>query len=158
MGRFDVDDVKIKTPQRRDAETLSDTLTERVIGAAIEVHRVLGPGLLESAYEHCLCHELSLRDIRFTRQITLPVHYKGVEIEAAYRLDLLIENSLLIELKSLEKLQEIHKAQVLTYLRLTGYETALLINFMVPVLKDGIKRISLRRSASQRLGVEGFSR
>ncbi len=152
-----MDAVNIKTPQRRDAEAPNDTLTERVIGAAIEVHRVLGPGLLESAYEQCLCHELSLRGIHFTRQITLPIHYKGKEINAAYRLDILVENSLLLELKSIEKVQEIHKAQVLTYLRLTGVETALLINFMVPVLKDGIKRISLRRSAPQRLGVEGFS-
>jgi GxxExxY protein len=145
-----------KTSQHRDTEAQRKALSEKVIGAAIEVHRLLGPGLLESAYENCLCHELFLRGIHFKRQVSVPLNYKGVEIEAAYRIDILIEDQLILELKSIESLQAIHKAQVLTYLRLTGHSTALLINFMVPVLKDGIKRISLRSSASQRLGVEMF--
>lgn len=117
-------------------------LTGIVIAAAIEVHRALGPGLLESAYEECLCHELSQREILFERQKELPIHYKGVTLNCGYRLDILIPERLIIELKSCENLQPIHEAQMLTYLKLTGIKVGLLMNFNVPVLKDGIKRIS----------------
>jgi GxxExxY protein len=117
-------------------------LTHKVIGAAIEVHNALGPGLLESAYEECFCHELSNRNIPFERQKELPIEYKGVTLDCGYRLDVLIPDKLIIELKSCEDIQPIHKAQLLTYLKLIGVKVGLLINFNVPVLKDGIVRIS----------------
>lgn len=115
-------------------------LTEAVIGAAIEVHRTIGPGLLESAYEQCLCRELSLRKIAFVCQKPLPVNYKGMLLDCGYKVDLLVDGRLVIELKSVEALLPIHEAQLLTYLRLGGWEIGLLINFNVTVLKDGIKR------------------
>jgi len=118
-----------------------DDLTGEVIGAAIEVHKALGPGLLESAYEECLCRELELRKIFFERQKELPVEYKGVKLDCGYRLDILVENRLIVELKACESLQPIHEAQLLTYLKLTGIKVGLLINFNVPVLKEGIKRL-----------------
>jgi GxxExxY protein len=116
-------------------------LTETVIGAAIEVHKVLGPGLLESAYELCLAHELSLANIRFERQVPLPVLYKSVSVDCGYRLDFLIENSVVVELKAVEALQPIHQAQILSYLRLGGWPIGLLINFHAPMLTKGIKRL-----------------
>ena len=119
-----------------------DSLTGQVIGAAIEVHKALGPGLLESAYEECLCRELVLRKIPFERQKELPIEYKGVNLECGYRLDVVVADELILELKSCETLQPIHHAQLLTYLKLTGIKHGLLLNFNVPVLKDGIKRIS----------------
>jgi len=134
-----------------------DKLSEQVIGACIEVHRALGPGLLESAYEECLCHELSLRSISFERQVSLPIIYKGVKLDCGYRLDVIIEGKLILELKAVESLQPIHEAQVLTYLKLTRKSVALLINFNVPVLKAGLKRIVHQYpefSASPRLGGE----
>ena len=115
-------------------------ITDRVIGAAIEVHRHLGPGLLESAYEECLCYELSRSGLRFERQVPLPVEYKGLRLDCAYRLDLLVEGSVLVELKAIEELLPIHKAQVLTYLR-AARKQGLLINFNVEVLKNGLSRI-----------------
>jgi len=115
-------------------------LTEQVIGAAIEVHRTLGPGLLESTYEHCLIHELAQRGLRARRQVALPVRYKGVQIDCGYRLDILVENQVLIEIKSVEKLAPIHEAQLLTYLRLAGLPVGLLLNFNVKLLKDGLVR------------------
>jgi GxxExxY protein len=132
-----------KTPQHGDTEAQRKALSEKVIGAAIEVHRQLGPGLLESAYENCLCHELFLRGLKFQRQVALNIEYKGIEVNAAYRIDILVEESLVLELKTVEVLSPIHQAQLLTYLRLSGLRTGLLINFMVPILKNGIKRISL---------------
>ena len=117
-------------------------LTGKVIGAAIEVHKTLGPGLLESAYEECLCRELQLSKISYERQKSLPVEYKGVLIDCGYRLDLVVEGRLIIELKSCDTLQPIHEAQLLTYLKLANIKVGLLINFNVPVLKDGIKRIA----------------
>jgi GxxExxY protein len=117
-------------------------LTGEVIGAAIEVHKILGPGLLESAYEECLAHEFNLRDIRFERQKELPIEYKGLKIDCNYRMDLLVEIQLVLELKACENLQPIHEAQLLTYLKLSGRKLGLLINFNVPLLKDGIKRIA----------------
>ena len=139
---------------RRDAESLSfNELTERVIGACIEIHRALGPGLLESAYEECLCHELSVAGIKFERQKPLPVRYKEVSLECGYRLDLVVEQKLIVELKAVEGLLPIHEAQLLTYLKLSGTTLGLLINFNVPVLKSGIKRIAnnFQDSASPRL-------
>ena len=112
-----------------------------VIGAAIEVHRMLGPGLLESAYEECLCRELELRSLPFERQRALPVTYKGVKIDCGYRLDLVVGGEVVVELKSCGSLEPVHEAQLLTYLRLTGIKVGLLINFNVPVLKDGIRRL-----------------
>jgi GxxExxY protein len=117
-------------------------LTGAVIGAAIEVHKTLGPGLLESAYEECLCVEFGLRKFPYERQKELPIEYKGVKLDCGYRLDILIPNKLIIELKACEALQPIHEAQLLTYLKLTGIKVGLLINFNVPVLKEGIKRLA----------------
>ena len=119
-----------------------NSLTGKVIGAAIEVHKALGPGLLESAYEACLCRELELKHILFERQKELPIEYKGVKLDCGYRLDVVVENNLILELKACEKLEAIHQAQLLTYLKLTGIKYGLLINFNVPVLKDGIKRVA----------------
>ena len=115
-------------------------ITEAIIGAAIEVHRALGPGLLESAYEECLCRELSLRHIPFERQRLLPVEYKGLSLDCGYRLDLLIADAVVVEIKAVENLLPIHEAQLLTYLRLGGWKVGLIINFNVPVLKRGIRR------------------
>lgn len=116
--------------------------TEQIIGAAIEVHRALGPGLLESAYEECLSHELSLRAIPFRRQVSLPLMYKGVKLECGYRVDLVVANAVVVEIKTAERLEPVHAAQVLTYLKLGGWPLGLLINFNVPVLRNGIKRIA----------------
>lgn len=118
-------------------------LTQQIIGAAIEVHRALGPGLLESAYETCLCHELTLRQIPFDRQKQLPVIYKGIEVECGYILDLLVADTVVVEIKAVEQFLPVHQAQVLSYLRLGGWEIGLLINFHVPVLRQGIRRIVL---------------
>ena len=116
-------------------------LTEAVIGAAIEVHRELGPGLLESAYGQAMCRELSLRGIPFECQKPMPLRYKGVALDCGYRLDLLVDGRLVVEIKAIEKLAPIHEAQVLTYLKLGDFHVALLINFNVEVLRLGIKRI-----------------
>jgi GxxExxY protein len=119
-----------------------NTLTGDIISAAIEVHKALGPGLLESVYEECLCHELEMRTIPYERQKELPIEYKGVKLSCGYRLDVLVSNRVILEIKSCESLERIHEAQLLTYLKLTGIKLGLLINFNVPVLKDGIKRIA----------------
>jgi len=116
-------------------------LTQRIISAAIEVHRYLGPGLLESTYENCLCREFSNRDIAFERQVPLPVVYKGLKLDCGYRLDFLVENEVVVELKAVTQLEKIHEAQLLTYLRMTGKKLGLLLNFNVLLMKDGIKRI-----------------
>ncbi|WP_432746528.1 GxxExxY protein [Methylobacter sp. G7] len=118
-------------------------LTNQVIGCAIEVHKTLGPGLLESTYEQCLAYEFHLAGLSFVRQKSLPVNYKGVVMECGYRLDLIIENKLIVELKSVDKLQGIHEAQILTYLRLSHLSVGLLINFNEVMLKNGIKRFVL---------------
>jgi GxxExxY protein len=131
----------------RDTETqrrsTADPLSEAVIGAAVEIHRVLGPGLLESAYAKCLAHELSLRQIGFEREVPLPLTYKGINLECGYRLDFVVEGALVLEVKAVTALLPVHEAQLLTYLRLTGIETGLLLNFHVPVLTRGIKRMKL---------------
>jgi GxxExxY protein len=119
-----------------------DHLTGQLIGAAIEVHKALGPGLLESAYEECLCRELELRDIPYERQKALPIEYKGVSLDCGYRLDIVVADNLIVELKACDALQPIHQAQLLTYLKLADIKIGLLINFNVSVLKEGIKRIA----------------
>lgn len=116
-------------------------ITERIIGAAIEVHRHLGPGLLESAYEECLCYELSQSRLRFARQVHLPIRYKGILLQAAHRMDLLVEDQVVVELKATEEMPPLYSAQMLTYLRSAQKRVGLLINFNVPLLKDGIRRI-----------------
>jgi len=118
-------------------------LTGEVIGAAMVVHRTLGPGLLESTYEECLCHELGLRGIHFERQKPLPVAFKGVMLNCGYRLDLIVSDAVVVEIKAVETILPVHEAQIVTYLKLGGWNVGLLINFNVPVLKDGIKRIVL---------------
>ncbi len=118
-------------------------LSERVVGLAIDVHRQLGPGLLESAYEECLCFELEEAGLAFRRQVDLPVRYKKVRLDCGYRLDVLVENDLIIELKAVERLLPIHEAQILTYLRLSGHKVGLLMNFNTVRLKDGLKRFVL---------------
>ena len=118
-------------------------LTQAVIGAGIEVHRALGPGLLESAYEECLCRELALRQIPFERQRHLPVEYKGMRLDCGYRLDLLVTGTVVVEIKAVDRLLPIHQAQLLTYLKLGGWKVGLLLNFNVAVLKQGIKRVVL---------------
>jgi GxxExxY protein len=118
-----------------------DPLTHQIIGMAMEVHRELGPGLLESAYEACLCHELWLAGISFQKQRDMPVVYKGLELDCGYRLDILLPGRLVVELKTVDALLPVHEAQLLTYLRLSGIEKGLLINFKVALLKDGIKRM-----------------
>jgi GxxExxY protein len=117
-------------------------ITEIIIGAAIEVHRLLGPGLLESTYERCTIHEIKLRsNLDVVHEKRLPVRYKNLELDDAYRLDLLVANRIIVEIKAVEKVLPVHEAQLLTYLRLTNLSIGLLINFNVPILKNGIKRI-----------------
>ncbi len=118
-----------------------DDLSHKVIGCALEVHRFLGPGLLESTYEKCLSKELELQGIEHQCQVAMPVEYKGLLLECGYRLDILAEHRLILELKSVDKIDPIHKAQLMTYLKLAKIKTGLLINFNVPILRDGIHRI-----------------
>ena len=118
-----------------------DSLSERVIGLAIEVHRGLGPGLLESAYEECLCHELKNAGLDFSRQVPLPVVYKSITLDCGYRMDIVVDRRLVVELKTAERLLPIHEAQLLTYLKLGGFKTGLLLNFHSAVLWEGIKRM-----------------
>jgi GxxExxY protein len=120
-----------------------DQLSNQVIGCALEVHRTLGPGLLESTYEQCLGHELSLADIPFKLQCPLPVKYKGIKLDCGYRVDLFVNDELIVELKSVDKIMKIHKAQLLTYMKLSEVRIGLLINFNVEILKAGIKRFVL---------------
>ena len=116
-------------------------LSSKIIGAAIEVHKILGPGLLESAYEECLCKELSLRGISYERQKPLPLEYKGEKLDCGYRLDVVVENNIILELKACEKIEPIFRAQLLTYLKLSKLSLGLLLNFNVPLMRDGIVRI-----------------
>lgn len=116
-------------------------LTQKIIGAAIEVHKMLGPGLLESAYEEPLCFELSALGLQFERQKPLPLVYKGMKLDCGYRLDVVVEKKVILEIKSVESLLPIHQAQLLTYLRLSGLSVGLLLNFNVSVLKQGLKRL-----------------
>jgi GxxExxY protein len=120
---------------------LNNEITQQIMAAAIEVHRQLGPGLLESAYEEWLCHELTIRKLNFERQKPIPLVYKETKLDCGYRLDVLVEGKIVVELKSTDGLGPIHEAIILTYLKLSGHKLGLLINFNVPVLKDGIKRL-----------------
>jgi GxxExxY protein len=115
-------------------------LTDAIIGAAMEVHRTLGPGLLESTYEMCLCRELSIRGISFERQVPIPVEYKGVKLDCGYRADIVVDETILIEIKAIDSLLPIHDAQLLSYLKLGGWKIGLLINFNVELLKHGLRR------------------
>jgi GxxExxY protein len=123
------------------AEAVDRALTHEIIGCAIEVHRVLGPGLLESVYEAALFHEASLRGIQSERQVMVPVVYKGLKLNAGIRLDLRIAGRVVVEVKSVERLHQIHRAQLLTYLKLTGLRTGLLFNFNVEFLRNGMRRV-----------------
>ncbi len=115
-------------------------LTDAIIGAAMEVHRMLGPGLLESTYKMCLCRELSIRGIPFERQIPIPVEYKGVKLDCGYRADIVVDETILIEIKAIDSMLSIHDAQLLSYLKLGGWKIGLLINFNVELLKHGLRR------------------
>ena len=133
----------METERQRGANTDDvDQLTRRIIGFAIDVHRHLGPGLLESAYEVCLCHDLREAGLAFARQVPLPIRYRGVTLDCGYRMDLVVADQVIIEIKALDKLAPIHEAQLLTYLRLSGLSVGLLMNFNMPVLKDGLRRLN----------------
>jgi GxxExxY protein len=132
--------VTTETQRHRENGEGKDPRTSPIIAAAIEVHRALGPGLLESAYRECLCHELDLRGLEFRRQVELPVVYRGVKLDCGYRLDLVVQDEVVLELKSVEKLLPIHEAQLLTHLKLADKRVGLLINFNVPLLTEGISR------------------
>ena len=119
------------------SKLVSEELTEKIIGAAIEVHRVLGPGLLESAYEECLCHELRLRGLKFQRQVALPVNYKAINLDCGYRVDILVEGAVVLELKCVEHILRVHEAQLLTYLKLLDQRVGLILNFHVSTLTRG---------------------
>jgi GxxExxY protein len=128
-------------PQNKNAHPLLEKeLTDKIIGAAIEVHRTLGPGLLESAYQLCMEHESKLRHIPFERLVKLPLNYKGIALDSGYVIDLVYDKRVILELKAVERVIPVHEAQLLTYMKLTGIRVGLLINFNVPVLKDGIYR------------------
>jgi GxxExxY protein len=128
------------TLKRGSAGLVEEDLTRTVIGAAMSVHRELGPGLLESAYQAAMCHELSLLNVPFRSQLNLPVEYKGVRLDCGYRIDLVVDDRALVELKSVERLLPVHEAQLITYLRLSRVHVGLLINFNVPTLRRGIVR------------------
>jgi len=124
---------------------LPDALTEKIIGLAIEVHRVPGPGLLESNYEECLCWELREAGLAFVRQLRVPLVYKGVDLGNPYRVDLVVENRVIVEVKAVDRFAPVHEAQVLTYLKHTGIPVGLLFNFNTPVLRDGMRRLHRKR-------------
>jgi GxxExxY protein len=153
-----------RTENTEAAEKVRDLngITQGIIAAAIEVHRHLGPGLLESAYQECLCYELSRMGLSFSREVHLPVTYKGIQLDCSYRIDLLVEDEIVAELKSVEQVLPVHSAQLLTYMKASRKQIGLLINFNVPALKNGIKRMvhdyrdaSLR--LSPRLGVSAVN-
>ena len=121
----------------------NDPLTQRIIGCAIEVHRTLGPGLLESAYEQCMAHEMTLQQIPFRLQVPTPVEYKALRLDCAYKADILVQERVIVELKSVETLTALHHAQLLTYMKVSRFEIGLLINFNVPRLIDGVKRFRI---------------
>jgi GxxExxY protein len=131
---------RLRVPQQRTTPLLEKELTDQIIGAAIEVHRALGPGLLESAYELCLAHESRIRNLLFEEQLPLKVNYKGIELDAGYRLDFVYDGRVVVEVKAVENVLPVHEAQLLTYLKMTGIHVGLLINFNVPILKNGIYR------------------
>jgi len=120
-----------------------EDVTQIIIAAAMEVHRHLGPGLLESAYEECVCRELAIRETPYTRQVALQLEYKGIKLECGYRMDLVVSDRVIVELKCVENILPIHEAQLLTYLKLSRKRTGLILNFYAPLLKDGIRRLVL---------------
>lgn len=122
---------------------LFEDLSKKIIGAAIEVHKMLGPGMLESAYEECLCYELKLRDLNYERQVPVPIIYKEIKLECGYRIDIIVENKIVLELKSIECFNPVHEAQILTYMRFAEKRLGLLINFNVTKLTSGLKRYIL---------------
>ncbi len=124
-------------------------LSGQIIDAAMSVHREIGPGLLESAYEECLCYEMGERGIQFCRQVELPVRYKRVNLDCGYRLDIVVEDLIIVELKTVDAFEPVHSAQLLTYLRLSQLPLGLLVNFNVPLLKDGVKRLAHRMNDPQ---------
>ncbi len=132
----------LTTESQRHRETVEEKAprTEPIIGAATEVHRNLGPGLLESAYEDCLCHEMHLRGLSFARQVELPISYKGVKLDCGYKIDFVVENEVVLELKTVDRILPVHEAQLLTYMKLSGKRVGLLINFNVALLTRGVIR------------------
>ena len=129
-----------ESQRHRETSEAKDLLTNTIIAAAIEVHRLLGPGLLESAYEECLCHELHLRGLSFKRQVDLPVSYKGMRLDCGYKMDLVVGETVVLELKCVERMIPVHEAQLLTYLKLSGKRVGLLINFNAALLTQGLIR------------------
>jgi GxxExxY protein len=125
------------------ADAPVDPWSSRIIGLSIDVHRALGPGLLESAYEECLCYELRQHNVPYRKQVSLPVRYRELTLDAAYRIDLIVDDSLIVELKAVERILPVHEAQLLTYLKLSGIRVGLLLNFQTAVLRDGIRRLVL---------------
>ena len=132
--------IPVEDSLQLETRLLESDLTNEILAAAIEVHRVLGPGLLESVYEQCVCRELKLRNVPYECQVPLPLIYKGDKVEAGFRIDLLVAEKVVVEIKAVEKLLPVHDAQLLTYLKLTKKRVGLLINFNVPLLKEGIRR------------------
>ncbi|OGW14497.1 MAG: GxxExxY protein [Nitrospinae bacterium RIFCSPLOWO2_12_FULL_45_22] len=138
--------MQIKPQRHGDTEKpiyYDEGLTSKIIACAIEVHRHLGPGLLESTYEECFCHELNINGISFERQKPLPLEYKGIKLDCGYRMDMVVDNKVVIELKCVDKITSVHEAQLLTYLKLSNIRVGLIINFYTSVLKDGIRRLVL---------------
>jgi GxxExxY protein len=133
------------------SKLIHEELTKEIIGAAIEVHKAIGPGLLESVYQECMCHELNLRHLHFRREVEVPVVYKGVGLDCGYRLDLIVEETVILELKSTDRIIPVHEAQLLTYLRLLNKPVGFIINFNVPVLRAGGIVRKVFDSASRRL-------
>lgn len=138
-------------------EFVDDAITKSVIGAAIKVHRALGPGLLESAYQHCLAHELSTNGFDVRREVPVPVRYDGVQLECGYRIDILVNNQVIVEVKAVEAIAPIHTAQLLTYLRLANIPRGLILNFHVQLLRDGIRRCVLSRPSEDRINLSSTS-
>ncbi len=130
--------------RRLDEDT--EALGAKVIGAVFQVHKELGPGLLESVYEVCLAHEFSRQGIGFERQVSLPIQYKGLKLDAGLRLDMIVQGQIVLELKAVENLLPVHQAQLMTYLKLSGHSLGFLINFNVPLIKEGIKRVIFHHS------------
>ena len=131
---------RLIAPQKNEIPLLEKELTEKIIGAAIEVHRAIGPGLLESAYQLCLAQESRMQNIAFEEQVPLKLNYKGIELDGGYKIDFIFDKRVVIEIKAVETVLHVHEAQLLTYLKLTGIHVGLLINFNTPVLKNGIYR------------------
>jgi GxxExxY protein len=132
-----------RSPSRQPIPAETDAVAKKIVHAAFTVHKTLGPGLLENVYETCMVHELSKNGVRVQRQVLLPIHYDGIRLDAGLRLDMLVEDLVIVELKAVKELRPIHHAQTLTYLKLTDYRLALLINFNEVMIKFGIKRIVL---------------